>query len=231
MTGGGATTTSRCPHCGADSTTADYCDGCGGSLVPTLPWAPAAATGRTLVPSPPALTCAGCGSGRAPRDAFCEVCGLDFTSGELPVPVADPPAGAEGEPTGWTVVIEADRGFFDAHATEVAGGLIFPEGQPPREVQLVGEEVVLGRGNGTKGQAADIDLSGDPAVSRRHAILRREPAGSWTLIDEGSANGTWVNDAIAPVAPGAPVRLADGDRVRLGAHSMLRLRLDAGTSR
>lgn len=214
----GLASVTTCDTCGADSVTADYCDRCGVMLRPFD--APPAA----------ALTCGHCTAPRSPADAFCEVCGLDFTTGEPPVPVDDP-AAATGFPTGWTVVIEADRAFFDANATEVVGGLTFPEGQPSRAVKLGGDELVLGRGNGTKATVADIDLTGDPAVSRRHAILRREADGFWTLIDEGSANGTWVNDANAPVAPGAQTRLGDGDCVRLGAFSMLRLRLDAGTSR
>lgn len=220
----GLATVTTCATCGAGSGTADYCDRCGVML------GPSDAQPSLDCPQAAALTCGHCTAPRGPADAFCEVCGLDFTSGELPVPDADPHAGAD-VPTGWTVVIDADRGFFDANATAVAGGLTFPERQPTREVQLVGEEIVLGRGNGTNGTVVDIDLSGDPAVSRRHAILRREPDGSWTLIDEGSANGIWVNDATAPVAAGAQVRLDDGDRIRLGAFSMLRLRLDAGTSR
>ena len=220
----GLSTVTACPTCGADSGTADYCDRCGAALRPSDA-SPAADR-----PPAAALTCRHCTAPRSPADAFCEVCGIDFTSGELPVPVDDPQAATDGAPTGWTVVIDADRSFFDANAM-VAGGLSFPESQPTREVQLRGEEVVLGRGKGPRGRVADIDLSEDPAVSRRHAILRRQPDGTWTLIDEGSANGTWVNDATSPVAPGAQVHLGDGDWVRLGAFSMLRLRLDGGTSR
>lgn len=221
----GLATVTTCATCGADSGTADYCDRCGVMLRPSE--VPPAADR----PAATALTCCSCSAPHGPADAFCEACGLDFTSGEPPVPVTEPAAATEGALSGWTVVIDADRGFFDANATEVADGLTFPEGQPTREVQLTGREIVLGRGSGTRGTVADIDLSGDPAVSRRHAILRREPDGSWTLTDEGSANGTWVNDATVPVAPGAQVRLDDGDCVRVGAFSMLRLRLDAGTSR
>ena len=221
----GLATVATCATCGADSGTADYCDRCGAMLRPSEVPPPADR------PAAAALTCGSCKAPRSPADAFCEVCGLDFTSGELPVPVTEPAAAPGGASTGWTVVIDADRGFFDANAAEVAGDLTFPENLPPREVQLTREEIVLGRGSGTRGTVAHIDLSGDPAVSRRHAILRREPDGSWTLTDEGSANGTWVNDATAPVAPGVQVRLDDGDRLRLGAFSMLRLRLDPRTSR
>lgn len=50
-------------------------------------------------------------------------------------------------------------------------------------------------------------------VSRCHAMLLRD-GGSVLLIDLESTNGTFVNGAA--VLPDQPVRLADGDIVRLG---------------
>ena len=230
------TTTCRCPHCGADSTTADYCDGCGGSLDPTRPAAPAAATAVAPVPTPPAVVCAGCGSGRAPGDAFCELCGLDFTTGEpAPAPVeltADPGTQPAGAASDWTAVVEADRAVFDANA-EASPDLTFPTGLAKREVPLTGDEISVGRRNEAKGFFPQIDLSSpvpDPAVSRHHAVLRRRPDGTWALVDQGSANGTWVNDAAAPLMPGAATPLQDGDRVRLGAFTVLRMRRNRESS-
>jgi hypothetical protein len=52
-------------------------------------------------------------------------------------------------------------------------------------------------------------------VSRRHATVQVDDAGHATITDEGSTNGTYVNDD--RVLPGAEVRLVDGDRVRLAA--------------
>ena len=52
-------------------------------------------------------------------------------------------------------------------------------------------------------------------VSRRHATIQVDDAGHATIRDEGSTNGTYVNDD--RVLPGADVRLVDGDRVRLAA--------------
>jgi hypothetical protein len=52
-------------------------------------------------------------------------------------------------------------------------------------------------------------------VSRRHATVNVDDAGRATIRDEGSTNGTFVNDDRA--TPGTEVRLVDGDRVRLGA--------------
>jgi len=52
-------------------------------------------------------------------------------------------------------------------------------------------------------------------VSRRHATVQVDDAGHATIKDEGSTNGTYVNED--RVLPGAEVRLVDGDRVRLAA--------------
>ena len=53
----------------------------------------------------------------------------------------------------------------------------------------------------------------DASVSRRHAVLHRQPDGEFWLVDLGSVNGTYLNEArIAQ-----PVRLRDGDRITLGS--------------
>ncbi len=57
----------------------------------------------------------------------------------------------------------------------------------------------------------DVALAWDTVVSRRHAELQRLPEG-WTLVDEGSSNGSRIN--------GEPIRgrhtLRDGDVLRFG---------------
>ena len=50
----------------------------------------------------------------------------------------------------------------------------------------VGEALVVGREPG-----ANLVVD-DPAVSRRHLLLRREAEG-WSVVDLGSLNGTFVN--------------------------------------
>ncbi len=69
---------------------------------------------------------------------------------------------------------------------------------------LQGNEVTLGRG-----KENSIVLE-DNAVSRQHARILETPEGH-VLVDNNSANGTWVNDARV-----TEVRLNDGDVVRLG---------------
>ncbi|WP_433782210.1 FHA domain-containing protein [Actinomycetospora sp. CA-101289] len=77
------------------------------------------------------------------------------------------------------------------------------------------------------GTRPGIDLSGppaDPGVSRLHAVLLRDAPG-WSVLDPGSTNGTAVNYAPEPIPTDTPVRLADGDRVHVGAWTTLHLRL------
>jgi pSer/pThr/pTyr-binding forkhead associated (FHA) protein len=79
-------------------------------------------------------------------------------------------------------------------------------GQPERVV-VVRATMTIGRDDDN-----DIVLSA-MTVSRCHAVLLRDRAGV-LLIDLESANGTLVNGQ--PAAPDEPIRLADGDVLRLG---------------
>ena len=222
MSGVATVTTCTCPSCGASSGTVDYCDGCG-AILQASEQPPA-----TAGPGPKALSCPSCTAVRTPGDAFCEVCGLDFTTGQPLVPGSEGADGAAGaEPidavvADWAVDIGADRAFFDANLAE-GGNLTFPRDLLPREVELSAPEMLVGRRNDAAGFVPDIDLSGDPAVSRRHVLLRRDADGSWGLLDLGSANGTWVNGVAAPVEPDRPISLHDGDRVHLGAFTAMRV--------
>ncbi len=67
--------------------------------------------------------------------------------------------------------------------------------------------IVVGRSGG-----ADIQLP-HPAVSATHASLRAHGAG-YAIVDEGSTNGTRVNER--RIAPGRPKPLRTGDRIEIG---------------
>ena len=51
----------------------------------------------------------------------------------------------------------------------------------------------------------------DPTVSRKHAELRRNTNGDWTVVDLGSTNGVKVNGRQVDSA-----RLSPGDQVQMG---------------
>jgi len=82
------------------------------------------------------------------------------------------------------------------------------------EYLLAGNPVTVGRDPGS-----DIVLS-DPTVSREHARIFCEE-GRWWLLPADSASPTWVNGR--RVAPGQRLPVTDGDRLRFGFHTQLRL--------
>jgi pSer/pThr/pTyr-binding forkhead associated (FHA) protein len=68
------------------------------------------------------------------------------------------------------------------------------------------EETILGR------EVGDIVFSSDPFMSRRHAAITRSPIdGSFTLVDLGSSNGTFLRIR-------GHAELVPGDHLRVGQH-------------
>jgi pSer/pThr/pTyr-binding forkhead associated (FHA) protein len=61
--------------------------------------------------------------------------------------------------------------------------------------------------------AADINFD-DPTVSRRHALVVRQPDGM-RVLDDRSLNGVYVNDARIEWG-----MLQDGDRIAVGRHTL-----------
>lgn len=81
-----------------------------------------------------------------------------------------------------------------------------------------GGELELKPGFGI-GRAEDNDLAIDkPTVSRHHAILSEE-GDRWFIEDRGSFNGTFLNGM--KIQPGVKLPLRHGDRIGLGAESVV----------
>jgi hypothetical protein len=125
----------------------------------------------------------------------------------------------------WTAVVTADRDYFDsviAAGGPDAGSIEFPGYCPERRFELTGKEMRIGRRSASRGLEPEIDLTGpptDPGVSHLHAVLIGQPDGTWSVLDPGSSNGTQVNGT--DVVTNVPVPLHDGDRVCLGAWTVL----------
>jgi len=121
--------------------------------------------------------------------------------------------------------VASDHAYFEDVAA--AGGpdattLTFPAYCPERRYRLAGAEMRIGRRSASQGLEPEIDLTGpptDPGVSRLHAMLTAETDGSWAVLDPGSENGTLVNGS--EIATGVRVPLHDGDRIHLGAWTMI----------
>ncbi|MAS38217.1 MAG: hypothetical protein CL610_29745 [Anaerolineaceae bacterium] len=77
--------------------------------------------------------------------------------------------------------------------------------------------LVIGRIDPVTGHRPDIDLSSygayENGVSRRHASILKMKHGIY-LMDEGSPNGTFLNDRRLP--PNEPHALTYGDHIRIG---------------
>jgi pSer/pThr/pTyr-binding forkhead associated (FHA) protein len=87
-------------------------------------------------------------------------------------------------------------------------GLILPDGT---ERELSAEFAI--------GRAEENDLTIEkPTVSRHHAVLTEE-GERWFLEDRGSFNGTFLNGS--RIQAGAKVPLRHGDRIGLGAESVV----------
>jgi FHA domain len=215
------------PTCanGHDSTDDEFCEVCGLAFASPTP-----APTEAGPPEPMAAKhCPVCGAELAGR--FCEDCGADS--------LAEPPPAAEAQPVAeepvevgknWSVVVSADREYYET--VKAAGGpdadsISFPPYCPDRHFRLPGEQVSIGRRSQSRGIHPDIDLTGPPedaGVSRLHALLVAGPDGRWSIVDVGSANGTFLNEDREALPVNVARPLAEGDRIHVGAWTTITLR-------
>jgi hypothetical protein len=236
--------TVRCPN-GHESSTDDFCDVCGEPIAtstasaasPASPAATAAPPSSLTLPEPPAKAatavpgttqrCPNCGDENTPDALFCEECGYDFTTGQMPAAAAPPPEGAPAAPppvADWVAEVWIDPDWFAAQEAE--GGCA--TSGPPDVVPIRGGAALIGRRSRTRSITPDIDCTGDGAVSHRHAQLTRDH-DRWFVEDLGSANGTYVGtpgDALpsTPLTPHQRHELDDGDRIYCGAWTRIVVR-------
>jgi hypothetical protein len=153
-----------------------------------------------------------CGATRVGTDRYCEGCGYDFTA----IPAVGEAAGSTPDRV-WEAVVTADRAYYERVAPD---GIEFPSHCPARTFLIDGREVRIGRRSTSRGIQPEIDLGGAPedsAISHLHALLVRQPDGSYAVVDPGSTNGTTVNDDETPVAANLAVPISDGDQIHIGA--------------
>ena len=207
------TTAVTCPQCGTNKT-GQFCETCGYDFASGKP-----AT-RPAKPEMAATDLGHAGPGPGADGDAAGPSAAGTVTGD---------GGAPGSPaTVWTAVVTADRAYYDSIIAEGgpdAASIEFPGYCPERRFRLSGQEMRIGRRSVSRGLEPEIDLTGpptDPGVSHLHAVLNAEPDGSWVVFDPGSANGTMVNDSEIP--GGVRVPLHDGDRICLGAWTVLTIR-------
>jgi hypothetical protein len=232
---------SDCPRCGT-ARTGRFCEGCGldyttgrlpdGSVVgaggpqqaasqPDAPYSPTVysypASAPSVVPPVPAPLLPPTWDAHAPAEGGQAASPAAHGTGSVPRWPA-------GQATTWSVVVSADRAYYDQVRT-VSGpdaeSIVFPGYCAERQFTLSGGEMRIGRHSTSRGIYPEIDLTGpptDPGVSRLHAVLVARADG-WSVLDPGSANGTQVNGAEIPQNEEVPLR--DGDRINVGAWTAL----------
>ncbi len=199
------------------------------------------------MPDPDPTVCPNCATPHGPDDVFCENCGYDFLTGSLPqdqglrpgVPdgmANAAPAAAGGPDAGvemLVIEVVVDAGYF---ASVVADGqLDLPDPIPSKQViEVPGSEAHIGRTSASRNVHPDLDLAaltGDPAVSTRHAVIRLID-DAVTVTDVGSTNGTTLglseselSESEQPesetIAPNSAVRVPAGTSIFVGAWTRL----------
>lgn len=102
---------------------------------------------------------------------------------------------------GLMILVTAIRSLLSVkHTAEVWAYLCFPGG---RRIPLTHWENIIGRQKN-----ADVVID-DPAVSRTHAALIRQPDDTWLLYDLESTSGTYVGSRTVPPDGCAPVAFGD----------------------
>ena len=267
-------TTYTCPK-GHDSTAGDYCDVCGspiggsstpasaGSQAPAVPPVPpsdVAASSLDLdapapdVPAPAApagQVCPSCSVTGLPGALFCENCGYDFTTGQMPrsagarrTPApgrAHPAPSSSHRPATrrrrvrrppaqhrrtveWVVEIWVDPDWHAAQDVDEA----CPSPGLPVVVPLRDRSVLIGRTSASRNIHPEVEVVGDTGVSRRHAQLTND-GRRWWVEDLQSANGTYIGVSgsplpVQPINPGQRAELPEDGRIYLGAWTRLVIR-------
>ncbi len=256
--------TYTCPD-GHTSQSDDYCDVCGlpiqggagssagssaapSTLPPPLPSSPGphagspapAASASSLSLDSPATgtrTCPNCSTVNPADALFCENCGYDFTTGQLPRPLPPPDVAADqaaahpvpppAAPDGvaqWVAEVWVDPDWYAAQGVSDP----LPSVGAPVVVPLAERTLLIGRTSTSRNIHPQIDCSADSGVSRRHAQFSTD-GQRWWVEDLQSSNGTYVGGAgevlpTTPLPPGQRVELADDDRVYVGAWTRIVVR-------
>jgi pSer/pThr/pTyr-binding forkhead associated (FHA) protein len=189
--------------------------------------------------------CPYCGAETRPGDNFCLSCGhrLSAPPSNVPQQAQSASDATVAAPDDWGQAISAPPASSGGWADE-AGSTIAEPGadlpyssapivqphsntveQPARftlrsdsgdivqEYPLDKPEITIGRAPNS-----DILLSKDKLTSRRHATVHHEN-GRYTVRDERSANGTFVNGQ--QIEELVPVELNDGDHLGIGEHELI----------
>lgn len=212
----------------------DYCSECGVKISGN---SVTSSTGSVTSMQTSLQTCPDCA---APHEIgsgnFCEICGYNFLTGghgEVPIAITNVPAvvtTVQPVESVVNVVIEPSESISAVSETQenltwelivsIDPALASPESPPPPidrdpiAIRLEKPSNLIGRTSKLRAIYPEIPLDYDDAVSSRHALVNRQPDGSFVLRDIGSSNGTIFNGI--EIKSLVDIPLKNGDRFTLG---------------
>jgi hypothetical protein len=166
------------------------------------------------------IKCQNCGHENGEKTQICEVCGTLLVRPTVETKHYDDADYEEGTPK-W------GSARFNATMSLVLD-VLETKNQFTFALDKI-DELVIGRKDPITGDAPAIDLSDanglEKGVSRKHAMIARRD-GALHVIDNGSANGTYLNGQ--KLVAEQPRILRDGDDIRVG-HLVMRVSFKALT--
>ena len=221
-----------CPI-GHDTQQPDFCDTCGLPIDPDAEGTqPEAAESEFAPEYVKTLDCPNCHAPNLPQALFCEACGYDFETGQVPdnpwAPADEAEAPGEPEavptqPVSWVAELWIDPDWYALQGSPDP----LPSASLPDIIPLVQEQNLVGRMSVSRGVFPQIDCELDTGCSRRHAMLTTDWT-RWWIEDLDSANGTFVGDAAGPLPsmpiPRGRVELRPDQRIYLGAWTRVVIR-------
>jgi pSer/pThr/pTyr-binding forkhead associated (FHA) protein len=195
---------STCPYCGAETRPGDnFCLSCGHRLSQQQAQPAAAAASEATMPA---------------QEGW-----MQQFQNEGTVPAASSGPWGDGNPVAVASPVEAPTvlGDFATETGPTDAGIAHParlilradNGEIVQEFLLDKPEIQIGRAAGS-----DIVLSKDKLTSRHHATVRFEQ-GEYTLRDNGSSNGTFVNGQ--QLEKDTSHTLQDNDHVGIGEYELI----------
>ena len=224
-----------CPD-GHDSTTSDFCSECGLQMPAPVQDDPNQGISVDVASNAQPVSRESCPRCQTDRDdpstPFCGVCGYNFVTQQggdvvpqtvtAPQPAVQPTAAppAAAPPAAAAAYIEIEVTFDESNVEA-------PKGMPPRKFSLYDEESLIGRRSSSMLQT--VRLEGDDCVSRRHLLIIRQSAGSYVVRLFDNTNGGMLNGK--EMTAGVEEPLAEGDKIAVGAFTIIKVNVIRGSRR
>ncbi len=203
----------KCPYCSAETRPGDnFCLNCGNRLVPSTPSPQQAQPvfGDATLPASEDWLPPGPEASSSPQES-------EWREDENQLTIAntslEPPASPVDSSASSSSAAPVAQAILDKVEHPARLILRTDTGEVLQEYPLEKSETSIGRA-----PASDILLSKDKLTSRRHATVSYEN-GNYVILDERSANGTFVNGQ--QLEEMTPRTLQDGDHIGIGEHELL----------